>query len=198
MTRPFLLGLTGSIGMGKSTTAGLFAAEGVPVWDADAVVHRLYSPGEPAALVIGARFPDALDSQGRVDRAALRNRIAADPGVLDWLNRTVHPLTAADRAGFIKAHADAKVIVLDVPLLFETGADALCDATVVVTAPPEVQRSRVLARGMSEADFAMILSRQMPDSDKRARATYVIETPSLESARAAVRDLLEDIRARHA
>lgn len=198
MTRPFLLGLTGSIGMGKSTTAGLFAAEGIPVWDADAVVHRLYSPGQPAALAIGARYPQALDGDGRVDRAALRKSIAADPAVLDWLNRIVHPLTAADRAGFIKTHAGANVIVLDVPLLFETGADALCDATVVVTAPPEVQRSRVLARGMSEADFAMVLSRQMPDSDKRARATYVIETLTLESARAAVRDLLEDIRARHA
>ena len=198
MTRPFVLGLTGSIGMGKSTTSGLFAAEGVPVWDADAVVHRLYSPGQPAALAIGARYPQALDGDGRVDRAVLRNLITADPAVLDWLNRTVHPLTAEDRAQFIKTHAGAKVILLDVPLLFETGADRLCDATVVVTAPPQIQRSRVLARGMSAADFAMILARQMPDSDKRARASHVIETLTLEGARAAVRDLLDKIKARHA
>lgn len=198
MNRPIRLGLTGSIGMGKSTTAAMFAAEGVPVWDADAAVHALYEPGKPAALAIAARFPDAVDAGGRVDRSRLRALIGADPSVLDWLNATVHPLTAADRAAFIAAHAGAAIVLLDIPLLFETGADAFCDAIVVVSVAPEVQRARVLGRGMTEDDFKMILARQMPDAEKRARATYVIETVTEQGARAAVRALLDKIRREHA
>ncbi|MEZ5888199.1 MAG: dephospho-CoA kinase [Paracoccaceae bacterium] len=198
MTRPVILGLTGSIGMGKSTTAAMFAAEGVPVWDADAVVHRLYSAGEPAALAIAARFPAAMAPEGSVDRTRLRALVAADPAALDWLNATVHPLTAADRAAFIEANRGAQVLLLDIPLLFETGADALCDATVVVSVPPDVQRARVLARGLSPADFEMILARQMPDAEKRRRATHVIETLTEDGARAAVRALLRELRERDA
>ncbi len=198
MNRPFLLGLTGSIGMGKSTTAAMFAAEGVPVWDADAAVHALYEPGKPAAVAIATQFPEAVDADGRVSRPRLRAMIGADPSVMDWLNATVHPLTAADRAAFLRAHADAAIVVLDIPLLFETGADAMCDAVVVVSVPPEVQRARVLGRGMTEADFQTILARQTPDSEKRARATYVIETLTEQGALAAVRALLERIRAGHA
>ncbi len=198
MRRPFLLGLTGSIGMGKSTTAQMFRDEGVPVWDADATVHRLYSPGQSAALAIAARYPQALDADGRVNRAKLRAMIAEDGSVMDWLNTTIHPMTAKDRARFVTEHSASDVLILDIPLLFETGADALCDAVLVVTAPPDVQRARVLARGMTEAEFTLILDRQMPDSDKRARATYVIETLTEDSARTAVRSLLRKLRAKDA
>lgn len=198
MTGPFLLGLTGSIGMGKSTTAAMFAALGVPVWDADATVHRLYSPGQPAAQAIAQRYPDAIAPDGSADRAKLRALIATDPTVLDWLNSTVHPLTAADRAEFIAAHGTAPLILLDMPLLFETGADRLCDGVVVVSAPPDIQRARVLARGLPEADFDMILARQILDAEKRARATWVIDTSTLEPARRAVQELVDQLKARHA
>lgn len=190
--RAFVLGLTGSIGMGKTTTAGLFAAEGVPVWDADAAVHRLYGPGGPAVAAVGALWPDVIQ-EGAVSRPRLRARIAADPGALDRLQAVVHPLVAADRAAFL-ASATAPVVLLDVPLLFESGASALCDGVVVVTAPPEVQRARVLARGgMDAAALDLFLSRQMPDAEKRARATWVIETRDLDSARADVQRILAEI-----
>lgn len=196
MTRPFLLGLTGSIGMGKSTTASFFAEVGVPVWDADAAVHRLYAPGGAAVAPLGAAFPEAV-FDGAVDRAALRARIAADPLALRRIETVVHPLVVADRAAFIAAHQDVPLIVLDIPLLFETGAGAYLDGTLVVSAPPEVQRTRVLARpGMTVDHFAAILARQMPDAEKRRRATWVIETTGLESTRAAVRDLIDTIRGR--
>lgn len=198
MNRPFLLGLTGSIGMGKSTTARLFADEGVPVWDADATVHRLYAPGQPAARAIGQRWPEVLAPDGSVDRARLRAMVSADPGRLDWLNATVHPLTAADRNRFIAENGASDILLLDIPLLFETGAEALCDAVLVVTAPADVQRERVLARGMTEADFQIILARQMPDADKRARATYIIETLTEAQTRAEVRALLQRIRSHNA
>jgi dephospho-CoA kinase len=191
----FCLGLTGSIGMGKSTTAGFFAEAGIPVWDADAAVRRLYEPGGAAALAIAARYPGATSPDGGVLRPVLRDMIRADPAVLDWLNDTVHPLTAADRGQFLQDHADAPIVLLDIPLLYETGADAGCDAVVVVSAPAATQRARVLARGeMSEADFQTILARQLPDAEKRARADYLIETTTLEAARAAVKDVLTDIR----
>jgi dephospho-CoA kinase len=191
---PFRLGLTGSIGMGKSTTAAMFAAEGVPVWDADATVHRLYAPGGAAAQAVRTRFPAAMDADGQVNRARLRAMITDDPTILDALNAAVHPLVAADRAQFVDAQSKAAIILLDIPLLYETGADKDCDAVVVVSAPAEIQRARVLARGMSEADFQMILARQMPDAKKRARATFVIETLDLDSARAQVRHILSAIR----
>ena len=191
----FILGLTGSIGMGKSTTAEMFADEGLPVWDADATVHRLYQPGQPAALAVGALFPTAIDPDGSVNRAALRTLIQADPAVLDSLNAAVHPLVAEDRAQFLLAHASAPIVLLDVPLLYESRIDTACDAVAVVTVPPEVQRDRVLSRGaMTEAEFQTILARQLPDAEKRARATYIIPTTSLEAARQAVKDVLASIR----
>lgn len=194
MRRPFVLGLTGSIGMGKTTTAAMFADEGLPVWNADACVHRLYGPDGAATLAIRDVFPSAIAADGQVDRQSLRALIAADPGVLDRLTAIVHPLTAADRAVFLARHQTAEAVVLDIPLLFETGADTACDAVAVVSAPAEMQRDRVLARGMTPAEFALLLSRQMSDADKRARATYVIPTDTMAEARAAVRAVLADIR----
>lgn len=195
---PFRLGLTGSIGMGKSTTAAMFAEAGVPVWDADAAVHRLYAPGGAAVPVIAELRPAAVQD-GAVNRVALKDWIAQEPGALARIEKAVHPLVAADRAAFLAEAAGKPMVVLDIPLLFETGADAQMDATLVVSAPPDVQRARVLARpGMTPAQFDLILSRQMPDAEKRTRATWVIETTGLEATRAAVRDLIETIKARHA
>lgn len=191
----FVLGLTGSIGMGKSTTAQMFADSGLPVWDADAAVHRLYQAGQPAALAVKTLFPSAIEADGSVNRAVLRAIIQADPGALDRLNAAVHPLVAADRAAFLAAHDGDEIVLLDVPLLYETGLDAACDAVVVVSAPSDVQRQRVLTRGvMTDAEFQTILDRQLPDAEKRRRADYVILTTSLEAARQAVKDVLEDIR----
>ena len=196
--RPFRLGLTGSIGMGKSTTAAMFAEEGVPVWDADAAVHRLYAPGGAAVAPLAALCPAAL-RDGGIDRGALKDWIAVDSAALARIEAVVHPLVAADRIAFLEK-TDADIVVLDIPLLFEKGSEAEMDATLLVTAPPDLQRARVMARpGMTEAQFATILSRQMPDADKRARATHIIETLSEESARAAVRALIAHIRkTRHA
>lgn len=191
--RPFLLGLTGSIGMGKTTTAQMFRDAGIPVWDADAAVHRLYGPGGAAAAPVAALCPEAAGPDG-IDRAALKRWIAADKTALERLEKVVHPLVARDRARFIADNAEEPLIVLDIPLLFETGADRLCDATLVVSAPPEAQRARVLARpGMTETQFRTILARQMPDAEKRARATHVIETRDLETTRAAVQALVAQI-----
>lgn len=194
MTRPFRLGLTGSIGMGKSTTASMFADEGIPVWDADAAVHRLYDG--PAAAAIAAICPQAV-VDGRVDRAALRDWIAKDIDALARLERVVHPLVAADRAAFLQvAERDGVPLVLfDIPLLFETGADAEMDATLVVSAPTDAQRARVLARPeMTEARLQAMLARQMPDAEKRARATYVIEARMVDETRAAVRALIKRLK----
>ena len=191
----FRLGLTGSIGMGKSTTAGFFAELGVPVWDADAAVHRLYARGGAAVGPLSAIWPDAVQD-GAIDRAVLKATIAADPGALARIEGIVHPLVAADRAA---CAPDAGITVYDIPLLFEKGTEAEMDATLLVTAPPEVQRARVMARpGMTEAMFAAILARQMPDRDKRARATHIIETLGLDAARAGVAALVAYIRTRHA
>ena len=192
MRRPFRLGLTGSIGMGKSTTAAMFAAEGIPVWDADAAVHRLYAKGGAAVAPVHALCPDCVSS-GCVDRGALRTWLAEDPGRLAQLEAIVHPLVVADRAAFLAA-TDAPVVLLDIPLLFETGAETSCDAIAVVTVAPDLQRARVLERpGMTAAHLDAILARQMPDAEKRARADYVIETRTLEAARRRVQDILEDI-----
>lgn len=191
----FRLGLTGSIGMGKSTTAEMFAEEGCAVWDADAAVHRLYAEGGLAAGPMGEAFPEAVIA-GAVSREKLKDIISTDPSALNDIEKIVHPLVAADRAAFVEA-ADADIIVFDIPLLFETGGDAAMDATVVVSVGEEVQRARVLSRGtMSEAQFNAIKSKQMPDMEKRARADYIVETTSLEGARAAVRDILREIRAK--
>lgn len=194
MSNPFLLGLTGSIGMGKSTTAAMFAEAGIPVWDADRTVHDLYAKGGEAVAPIAAAFPSAV-KDGAVDRAELKKLLASDKKALTRLESIVHPLTTASRSDFIAAHPEADLILLDIPLLFETGADAACDATLVVTAPAEVQRARVLERpGMTEAQLDFILSRQMPDAEKRRRATFVIETLDLEQTRQDVRNLIAKIR----
>lgn len=192
--RPHVIALTGSVGMGKSTTAALFAEAGVPVWDADAAVARLYAPGGAGAAAIAAIRPEAVRPDGAVDREALREWVAADPAAaLPALEAAIHPLVAADRARFL-AEADAPVVLLDVPLLFETGGEALADAVVVVSAPAEVQRARVLARpGMTPERFEAILARQTRDAEKRARADHVIETTSLESARARVAEILASL-----
>ena len=168
----FRLGLTGSIGMGKSTTGRMFTDLGHPLWDADAAVHRLYAPGGAAVVPVADAFPGAL-KQDAIDRAALKAALAADPGALKRLESIVHPLVAADRAAFIDAaRADgARIVVLDIPLLFETGGAADMDGVAVVSTDAETQRKRVMARpGMTAQTFAMILSRQMPDTEKRARA----------------------------
>lgn len=187
--RPFRLGLTGSIGMGKSTTAALFREQGVPVWDADAAVHRLYAPGGAAVAPLAALCPAALNDGG-IDRAALKAWIATELTALPQIEAVVHPLVSADRDAFANT-ATAPLILFDIPLLFEKGTEAMMDATLLVTAPPALQRARVLARpGMTEAQFATILARQMPDRDKRARTDHIIETLSPDSARAAVRALI--------
>ena len=189
----YLLGLTGSIGMGKTTTAAMFADLGCAVWDADAAVHRLYAPGGAAVARMAAEFPAAVEDGG-VSRAALKRIIAADRTALARIEAIVHPLVAADRRSFL-AETETDIAVLDIPLLFENGYDADMDATVCVTAPPEIQRARVLERGtMSEAQFDAILAKQMPDAEKRARATWVITTDTLEHARAQVQAVVDTIR----
>lgn len=192
----FVLGLTGSIGMGKSTTAQMFAEAGVPVWDADAAVHRLYAPGGAAVAPLAKLCPEAL-VEGGISREALKDWIARDETALKRIEQVVHPLVAQDRAAFLRAHEADPLVVLDIPLLFETGAEGQVDAIAVVSAPAAVQRERVLARGtMSETQFETILAKQLPDAAKRARADFVIETTSLEGARAAVQDVIRQIRQR--
>lgn len=196
MSLPYRLGLTGSIGMGKSTTAAMFAEAGIPVWDADATVHQLYAPGGAAVVPLAAAFPDA-GLTDHVDRTALKRLIDADPGALSRIESIVHPLVAGDRARFIRDAADAgaDLVLLDIPLLFETKAEAALDGVLVVSAPPEVQRARVLARpGMTPALFDTILGRQMPDAEKRARADFVIETLALQQTRVEVLALIDRIR----
>ena len=191
----FKLGLTGSIGMGKSTTAKLFAENGCAVWDADAAVHRLYARGGAAVAPIGRVFPTAV-KDGSVSRDRLKALIAEDPHDLETIESIVHPLVARDRAAFL-AGTDADITVLDSPLLFETGGDAQMDATVCVTVSAEAQKDRVLARGtMTDDQFNAILSKQMPDEEKRARADFVIVTDTLEHARVQVQNILKDIRGR--
>jgi dephospho-CoA kinase len=191
MSRPFLLGLTGSIGMGKSTVAAMFADLGVPVFDADAEVHRLQRPGGAMLPAIAAAFPGTVGPDG-LNRQALGARVFGDDAALARLEAIVHPAVAAARAAFMAAHHDKPLIVLDIPLLYEKGGWDAVDAVAVVSAPPEVQRARVLARpGMTERRFAAILSRQMPDAEKRERADHVIPTGgTLAETRAAVAALV--------
>lgn len=188
----YLLGLTGSIGMGKSTTAAMFADQGVPVWDADAAVHRLYAPGGAGVAPMQDAFPGSV-IDGQVSRDALRAIIDKDDSALSKIEAIVHPLLKQDRAEF--RQSDADILLFDIPLLFETQADQWLDGIAVVSVPADIQRKRVLDRpGMTEERLDMILSRQMPDADKRARADWVIPTLTLDGARAAVAQIIADIR----
>jgi dephospho-CoA kinase len=192
------VGLTGSIGMGKSTTAAMFAAEGVPVYDADAEVHALYAKGGAAVEPREAAFPGVV-VDGAVDRARLSHLVVGKPDELKKLETIVHPLVGESRVGFFqKAVAEgADIVILDIPLLFETGGEKRMDAVVVVSAPADLQRQRVMARpGMDEAKLDAILARQMADAEKRARAHFVIDTgQGLDHARIQVRDVLARLRA---
>jgi len=192
-----LIGLTGSIGMGKSTTAAMFRNAGVPVYDADAAVHDLYDQGGAAVGPVGEAFPGVV-KDGRVDREALRQAVLGNPEALKRLNAIVHPLVGRDRIGFFqKAEADgADMVVLDIPLLFETGGHANVDAVVVASAPAEMQRERVLARpGMTPERLDAILAQQVADAEKRARAHFVVDTSrGLEPAREQVAEIIATMR----
>jgi dephospho-CoA kinase len=190
--KPFVIGLTGSIGMGKSETAKLFAGEGIPVFDADRVVHALYA-GEASAM-IEAAFPGSTKN-GVVDRAALARQVTGDAQGLGRLESLMHPLVAERRAQFLE-ETEAPIVLLDIPLLLETGIKS--DAVVVATAPADVQRQRVLARpGMTQAKFEALLARQMSDAQKRAQADYLVTTDKgLEDAREQVKMILADVRAK--
>lgn len=191
-----LLGLTGSIGMGKSTTARMFADEGALVWDADAAVHRLYARGGAAVEPLGEAFPGVV-VDGAVDRTRLAERLGRDEAAFKRLEAIVHPLAAQDRADDLAAARarGVRLAVLDIPLLFETGGDAFVDAVVVVTADPEVQAARVLDRpGMTRDRFKAILARQMPDAEKRRRADFLVDTGrGLDAARDQVRQIVETV-----
>ena len=190
------IGLTGSIGMGKSTTMAMFAAEGVPVYDADAEVHKIYAAGGAAVGPVGEAFAGVV-VDGAVDRARLSEHVVGNAEAMDRLNKIVWPLLGAGRAAFYeKARQEqAAIVVLDIPLLFETGGERNVDVSVVVSAPAEAQRTRVLERqGMNVEKFEAILARQMPDADKRAKADFVIDTSQgLEPARAQVRAILAQL-----
>lgn len=192
--KKFLLGLTGSIGMGKSTTAQMFRDEGIPVWDADATVHELYAKEGAAVAEIEAILPHVI-VDGAVSRPLLKEEIADDLAVLAKLEEIVHPLVADARQDFIDQNEG--LLLIDIPLLFEIKADNWLDAVVVVSVAEDIQRERVLARpGMTVANFETIRSRQLSDSEKRARADYVIETTSLDAARSAVAKIVREIKAR--
>ena len=191
------LGLTGSIGMGKSATAAMFAEAGCPVYDADAEVHRLYAPGGAAVAPVEAAFPGVVEN-GAINRARLSERVVNNPEAFQRLNGIVWPLLGTARREFFRrAEEDkAEIVVLDIPLLFETGGERNVDAVVVVSAPADVQRQRVLAReGMTEATLDAILARQMADVEKRARAHFIVDTSrGFEAARAQVRDIIADLK----
>jgi len=189
------LGLTGSIGMGKSTVAAMFADEGVPVWSADDAVHRLYATSQEARDRLSEAFGDVLTADA-VDRAKLTEALKHHPVGFETLNAIVHPLVIADRKDFLAGHSDAPLVVVDIPLLYETAAERHLDKVAVVSAPAQVQEARVLARpGMTEEKFRAILARQMPDAEKRARADYVIDTgQSLDACRAEVKRIIDSLQ----
>ena len=195
----YLIGLTGSIGMGKTQTAALFEEEGVPRYDADAAVHGLYEVGGAAVGPIGEMFPEAV-RDGVVDRAALGRIVLKDGAKLAALEKMVHPLAGATQVDFLNAQmaAGATHVLLDVPLLFETGGHEFVDCVVVVSAPPDIQRARVLERpGMTEEKFADILAKQVPDSDKRAAADFIVDSSvSVADAHRQVKEILAAVRDR--
>jgi dephospho-CoA kinase len=189
----FLLGLTGSIGMGKSTTAAMFADAGCAVWDADAAVHRLYAKGGAAVPAFMEVFPEAV-IDGEVSRPALKTIIANDPTALKKIEAIVHPLVGQDRAAFLE-NARSDIVVLDIPLIFETGGNKRMDAVACVTVSAETQQERVMARGtMTLEQFENIRSKQMPNDEKCALSDYVIETDTIEHARAQVLAIIDDIK----
>lgn len=190
----FCLGLTGSIGMGKSTTAKMFVEEGCALWDADVAVHRLYSKGGAAVEPMQMVFPDAVED-GMVNRAALKKILSQAPEALREIEKIVHPLVAKDRASFVD-NSTADILVLDIPLLFETGGDAAMDAVACVSVSPEEQERRVMERGtMTLEQFHQIRSKQMPNEEKCARSDYVIHTDTMDQARAQVQNVVRQIRA---
>ena len=195
MTRPLIIGLTGSIGMGKSTVAAMFQAAGVPVFDADAEVRKLQSNGGELVPLIEAEFPGSTGPTG-VDREKLGARVFQDEAALARLEAIVHPAVARARAAFMAENRDAPVVLFDIPLLFEKGGHSEVDRILVVSAPPNVQRERVLARpGMTEEKFARILSLQMADAEKRARADFIVDTGrSLEETEGDVVELIAQIK----
>jgi dephospho-CoA kinase len=190
----FILGLTGSLGMGKSTTAKFFAEAGVPVHDADAAVHRLYE--DEAVPLIEATFPGTTGG-GKVDRVKLGQRVLGDTAALKKLEAIVHPLVRKAEERFLAEaeRGSAKIAVLDIPLLFETGGDKRCDAVVVVSAPPSTQRARVFERaGMTEQKFQALLAKQVPDTEKRARADFIVDSgQGFEAARRQVHEILAQV-----
>lgn len=192
-----LVGLTGSIGMGKSTVGAMFAGAGAPVFDSDAAVHALYAPGGAAVAPVEAAFP-GVTRDGAIDRAELSKRVVGNEQAIRALEAIVHPLVAQERFAFLDRQQEAgtEVVIFDIPLLFEGGGGEGLDAVVVVSAPADVQRARVLARpGMTLEKFEAILARQTPDAEKRARADYVIDTGgSLDATRAQVSAVLDAIR----
>ncbi len=196
-----LVALTGSIGMGKSTTAKMFSDAGIPVWDADAAVHDLYDAGGAGAARIAEMVPDAVTDQG-VDRGKLRAAVLGDKSLLSKIESAIHPLVGQDRAAFLKKARDDghPIAICDIPLLFETGGNRGFDRVVVVTAPADIQRTRVLERpGMTAEAFEAILAKQVPDAKKRAQADHIVDTSlGLDHARAQVADIIAQLKAEHA
>jgi dephospho-CoA kinase len=194
------LALTGSIGMGKSATAAMFAARGIPVYDADASVHSVYAPGGAAVAPLEAAFPGVTNAQGGIDRAKLRAQVLDKPDAMKRLEQIVHPIVGGLQLAFLqKAMEDGHdIVVLDIPLLFETGGDKRADVILVVSAPADVQRARVLARGqMTEAEFEAIVARQVPDAIKREKADFIIDTSlGFAHAEESVDEILSQLRHR--
>ena len=193
--KTYVLGLTGSIGMGKSTTAEFFRSAGIPVWDADASVHKLYDVGGAGVRAIEAIAPNTIKN-GAVDRGALRQEILADQGLLKRIEEVVHPLVSSDRQSFLDRYSDKSLVVCDIPLLFETSAEKWLDGVLVVTADKDIQNQRVMNRdGMTREVFETILAKQTPDAEKRVRADYLIDTGlGLDHAQAEVLSLIERIK----
>jgi dephospho-CoA kinase len=193
MKKKFVLGLTGSIGMGKSTTAKMFEEAGIPVWDADAKVHQLYTGDTPVVQQIANIFPDAVENK-TVNRETLKDLISKDKSVLQTLEKIVQPMISVSRNNFI-ASANNDIVVIDHPLLLESQSDSYCDAILVVSVDAETQRNRVLSRGSMDAEtLDVIIAKQIPNAEKCKRADYIIETKTLEAARAQVQNVIKKIR----